>query len=626
MSENIDSDALAASPPPLRSPSPKMAVGRFGNTSLQRSTAATTSLRPPPCQVESAARVVVAGEHSSTVVNPDRVRDCSPNITGASHGGQGAGSALYAQSSYQLPLNPHYYHVNAMYGVPVMQPMSGMAGVGYAQMHQNLSAPAPVPEHNLANPGARPTGTSDGGSASVCPQPGTSGANVSDQQRRKERSVPSHSRARDGSHRRRSSSRVSRTSRRKRRSHSRDSRLSSRGRGRSSSSRASSSPSPRRSFVRRTREQRSRSSSLPRSVASGEDSQFERDEDFDSLSLKDCKALVGELRPDLVSASNGSISRNKRVLSAGERALKRKTDDDSLRFAQAQLVTDTLDKLTFSIQKEERTPALDQPAEHIEAALKTGDLLPPAPSFLHSKRQQIPSLLAEGSLPNSKLIPSSSDLRSRSHRGSKEKFTPLLREKGILSLEESALRGLQSLSITDTILGIVVDCVGDQDLDGAYSRRPSKSELLQLLDFACKGINHAVDATARCYLNSILIRRDSFLGSADKLPNSYDRSALRSLPISAPALIGPQVEKNVEKWEKQQFDSSVRSIVAKASKRRSPSPKKRAHSADNRPSSKFARFQPSSARFASSSQKFSNKGRFNSKQGKSKPKASAHPQ
>ena len=176
-------------------------------------------------------------------------------------------------------------------------------------------------------------------------------------------------------------------------------------------------------------------------------------------------------------------------------------------------------------------------------------------------------------------------------------------------------------------MGIVADCLDDsQPLDVEYARKPDKQEVLQLVHFACKSLKHAVDATARCYLNTVLIKRDSFLHTADKLPDDYDRSALRSLPISAPALIGPQVALNVEKWEKRQFDRSVHSIVAKADKV-GHSPRKRFRSASDQRSASGSKKSYSSAfRSSSFSRQKSSRGRFIPKNGKSKPKASAHPQ
>ena len=54
-------------------------------------------------------------------------------------------------------------------------------------------------------------------------------------------------------------------------------------------------------------------------------------------------------------------------------------------------------------------------------------------------------------------------------------------------MEESALRGLEALSVTDSLLGFVVDSL-DSDSTGSqlFSRTPSNSDLLQLMLFACK--------------------------------------------------------------------------------------------------------------------------------------------
>ena len=134
-----------------------------------------------------------------------------------------------------------------------------------------------------------------------------------------------------------------------------------------------------------------------------------------------------------------------------------------------------------------------------------------------------------------------------------------------------------------------------------------------------------MDAASRCYLNSILIRRDSFLSTADNLPDDYDRAALRALPISAPALLGPQVSVNVENWDKKKFDSSVRSIISKAGKDRR-SPRKRSFRTDSQPPSKSRRFDSSASQHPSSR---GGAGRGKTKsfssRGKPTPK-SAHPQ
>ena len=591
---DVDNAAKPHDSPTPRSPSTGLLPHVEASTSY---TDNDTALRSRPR--ERSERVCVGeGEFSVSAgqLNPSQVTE--NRSSGHGHFGYGHPFPYYPHG-----LHPHYnynHFAHAMYGIPgmqpTMQPMSGMAGMGFAPVQHNMATGVP--------------GCSSEGATSVRPHLNTDSTSAVQRSRIHHSRSPDRDLSPQGG-RRRSSPRLSRSKRR--RSPSLGSTSTRRRRGQSSSSQASS-PSPRRSFVQKARNHRSVSSSS-RSSENDEDSQDEQD--FGSLKLRDCKTLVGDLRPDLVSARSHS---GKRVLSAGERVLKRKGGDDSLCFAQSSLVTDCLEKLSLKLRDQDEAPATDQPAELTDSCLKTGELLPRAGVFMSAQDN---SLLAQGSLPAKRLTLSNSDRSARSRNLS---FKPLLKEKGLLSLEDSARRGLQSLSVTDTILGIVVDSLSGKELDKAYTRRPSEYELLQLLDFACKGINHAVDATARCYVNSVLIRRDSFLHEADKLPKDDDRSALRSLPIAAPALIGPQVEKNVERWEKRQFDTSVRSIVSKAAKHRSPS-KKRASSTDNRPPFKSGRFQSaSSSRSSSASHRPSGRGRFPGHQGKSKPKASAHPQ
>ena len=597
---------------------------------------------------------------------------------------RGNGSSAAASQAIHYPAqmmyHPYFFHP-AMFG---SQPMSGMAGLGYAPLQNHHQNP------QSSSTACLPSGSSGSGTANACPAAGTSGSGATRRKKdARERRSSSHSesespqrykrcsplaslsrrreqrspvRENSASPRRRetpqsyerrssraslsrrrehrspvrecspsphkkeyiSSSRAARSRKRQRRSISRGSSFSPRSEGPNSPLRDSVSPSSRRSFVQKARNRRSLSSSPPRSAAGEEEDQnFDEDEDF-ALSRHECLALIKELRPDLVSAGSNY---KKKALSAGERSLSRhKSRNDALCFAQSPLVSDTLTNLQSDIRKGIDSLPEDKPADLPPSTLKTGDLLKSAPMFAWSSLTKGSLLLAEGPLPAEKLSPSSSDLTSRSKQ-SNNSFKPVLKEKGLLSLEESALRGLQSLSVSDSIMGIIADCLDDkQPLDKSYSRRPTQHELLQLTNFACRGITHAVDATARCYLNAVLIKRDSFLNSADKLPEEYDRSALRSLPISAPALIGPQVALNVKRWEKRHFDSSVHSIVARADKDKR-SPRKRHQSApSHRPASKFRRYDSSGSRAWPSSRANSGRGRPLSRQGKSKPKASAHPQ
>ena len=386
------------------------------------------------------------------------------------------------------------------------------------------------------------------------------------------------------------------------------------------------SPSPSRcSFVQRARSGRHRSPSSSSSRSSGSeeeghDSGEENEKLFD-FSLQSNLALIGQIRPDLVE--NETSKDRTRVLSAGERALsKRKAKDEALVLKQSDLISQTLKNLQFEMRNESDPPAQDKPADLPHGALKTGDLLRPPKSFTRRKGNSTPSL-AKGMLPSEKLTPSSSDLSCRSNP--KQEFKPLLKEKGLSQLEESALRGLEALSITDTVLGVLADCMDESSSKEDLSRNPSNHELLQLLHFACKSVTHAVDATARCYVNTVLIKRDSFLGVSDKLPDVYNRAALRSLPITAPSLIGPQVAVNVEKYEKRQFDTSVRKIVSKAGGQKS-SPRKRFSHPESQPPAKFKRGDGSSSRSSSFSKRNMGKGNHHSNRGKPKPKGSAHPQ
>ena len=501
---------------------------------------------------------------------------CQPH---AMYGGMGSGTQQFMHP-YPLPVPGMYYA-----GHPGMfaQPMSGMAGVSSTLLPQQSHAST--------------SGKRVKGQKSVSARSGQK----SSQPLPRAYSSPQDSRGRS----------LSRSRRRERRSPSVSSR---RRRGHSSSSLESSSPS-RRSFVKKTRSRNS-SSSSSHSFESGEEDFVSNESSSSKLSIQDCLTLANAIKPDLVCSSKHS---QKKVLSAGERSMaKHRSKQESLCFVQSELVSDTLLNLQCKIRGEKEYPAEDRPADLHHKALKLGELLPASSS------SGLCSFLAEGTLPLGKLTPSSSDLTSRSNPGQKH-FRPLLKENGLTKLEESALLGLQCLSVTDSLLGVVADCLDEsQPLDPEeYLRRPSREELGQLLNFACKSVNRAVGATARCYLNTVLIKRDSFLNSADKLTQDYDKSALRSLPISGRALIGPQVALNVEKSEKQQFDRSVRSIVSKADKT-SRSPRKRARSSsDLRPTSGSKRTYSSAFR---PSQQKANRGRFPSRSQKSKPKASAHPQ
>ena len=564
--------------------------------------------------------------------------------------GRGNGSTAAAFNAYHYPgpmgiyQQPFYHHPfhPSMYAT---QPMSGMAGVGFvpfSQAQNHFHAPPSSSAYHQSG-----TSGNNGPTSNACPAPGTSGSGAARRkkdvgvrrssprsgsespqrdERRSSRTPVSYRGERDSSRRKRSasprsreclSSRAGRSRRRQKRSSSRGSSYSPRRRGQISPP-SSSSPSSRREFVQKARFQHSPSASPFHSANSGSEASVSDEEDH-ALSRSECLALIRDLKPDLVTSGDS----NKKVLSAGERAFsRRKSQDSALRFVQSSLVSDTLAKIQTEIRKEsELLP--DQPVDLPHATLKTGELVKPPHVFTSSFSRKISSPLAEGNLPSEKLTPSSSDLTSRSK--SSGNFKPVLKEKGLLSLEESALRGLQSLSVVDSILGIVADCVNDnRPLDQSYARRPSSRELSQLINFACKGINHAVDASARCYLNTVLIKRDCFLKSADRLPDENDRSALRSLPISAPALIGPQVAANVERWEKRQFDSSVRSIMSRADKRKHSPQKRHLSASSHTPASKFRKFDSSYSR--SSSHGGASRGRFPSKRGKSKPKASAHPQ
>ena len=539
-----------------------------------------------------------------------------------------ANHSMYPYPYQPMPL-PQYYGYPGMFP----QPMSGMAGVGYAPMPQH-SQPMTVHQTSAsASAGFEPQASTSGyvvGQSSAFtgsePQAGTTSGKVprsSKVRSAKNLTLPHSYSSPPQRSRGRSFSRSSHRRGRHSPSHESSKSPQSNGRDSSSSSRGSLSPSSRRSFVQKTRKRRSFSSSSAHSSGSEEeDLAFDEESELPTLSIHDCLSLVKGIKPDLISSNKS----NMRVLSAGERSLsKHKSKDGSLCFVQSALVSDRLSSLQAMIRGEDKTPAKDQPADLPHSALKIGQYLP-APSFFRNHKEgSRGSFLAEGILPSQKLTPSSSDLSSRSNPSHKE-FKPLLKEKGLAEMEQAALKGLQSLSITDSVMGIVADCIDDsQPLDAEYSRRPSKQELLQLVHFACKCINHAVDASSRCYLNTVLIKRDSFLQSADKLPQDYDKSALRSLPISSPALIGPQVTLNVEKWEKRQFDRSVRSIVSKAD-RVERSPRKRARSAsDHHPSHGSKRFFSSANRPSFAQQKAS-RGRSGPKYGKSKPKASAHPQ
>ena len=327
-------------------------------------------------------------------------------------------------------------------------------------------------------------------------------------------------------------------------------------------------------------------------------------------------ALVAELRPDLVTTPDRG---RERVVSAGERVFSRhKLSEETRVFKQAELVTQTLANLQLSLRGRHEPPAPGEPAELPHGALKTGELLPP-PSFLSRKNR---SQLGKGTLPPAKLTPSRSDLSA--HSSSKQLFKPLLKEKGLNNMEESARKGLEALSITDTLLGIVMDTLDGASLQDRYTRRPTKDECLQIMLMACKHVAYATDAVARCYLDAVLVKRDSFLNSADKL-DPCDRSALRSLPIMAPALIGPHVALNVEKAEKRQFDVSVRKIVSKAGGQKS-SPRKRFSHPDSHPSPKFRRGESSSSRTSTFSKRNTGRSNQHSNWGKPKPKGSAHPQ
>ena len=131
------------------------------------------------------------------------------------------------------------------------------------------------------------------------------------------------------------------------------------------------------------------------------------------------------------------------------------------------------------------------------------------------------------------------------------------------------------------------------------------------------------DSLARGYLNSILIKRDSFLSEASKLPDANDRSALRSLPISPTALFGPQVKLSVERWAKNDFDDTVKDCMKSKARSESKKPFKRPRT-DSKPprpqnlaSDSFANSHPKKS--------YGNKNQT-SYRGKPKPKGSAHPQ
>ena len=467
---------------------------------------------------------------------------------------------------------PYYPHFPGMYYGQGMQPMSGMAGVGFAPFSQGQP---PNPHGSYAVPGTGGFAQQGERSARASHRAASLSGSVSPRRRQRGRSPVSY--------------------------------------------RGSRSPSPRRAFVQKARKHRSPSHSSSHSSGSeeeghGETEELEEEKSFD-FSIQSNLAILGQLRPDLVSPASRDRAR---ALSAGERALSKRQAKDLLVLKQSELVADTLKNLQLEIRAENDPPAPDQPADLPHGALKTGDLLRPPKGFI--RRKNATAFLAKGVLPSDKLTPSSSDLSCRSNR---QEFKPVLKEKGLAHLEESALRGLESLSVTDTVLGVVADFLDDSS--GEDSRKPSNHELRQLLHFACRSVTHAVDATARCYLSTILVRRDSFLGSADKLPDTYNRAALRCLPISAPALFGPQVALNVEKWDKREFDFSVRKIVSKAGGRKS-SPRKRFSNPESLPPAKFRKGDVSSSRSSSFSKRNTGRGNHHSSRGKSKPKGSAHPQ
>ena len=499
---------------------------------------------------------------------------------GTSHSGLGVsqdwqgnpGSNPYFPGQFQWP-TPFPYFNPYFHG---MQPMSGMAGVGFAPFSQG-HPPMPVSVGHNVQEGIK-----------------------SSQQR--ESAVSSKRNLH-------SPQRLSSSTSRKKRTRS------------PSPFRRSLSPSSRRSFVRRARNLLPSDSSSSRSSGSEEedDGEFQEERNLD-FSFSAGIALVADIRPDLVTSSD---KERDRVISAGERVFsRRKSTEEPRALKQADLVTETLAKLQLDLRGQQEPPAPGEPAELPHRALKTGELLPPTHSLAKGGKSKR-SLLGKGSLPDSRLVPSRSDLSSRS--SSKVTFKPFLKEKGLNHLEDTARRGLEALSISDTLLGVVMDSLDSESLSDSYTRQPSKDELLQLMLLACKSVAQATDSVARCYLDAILIRRDSFLSSADRLPEEYDRSALRSLPIASPTLIGPQVALNVEKFEKKQFDTSVRSIVSKSGGKKA-SPRKRSLHSDFHTPAKFKRRDGSSSRPSSFFKKNTGRGNHHSSRGKSQPKGSAHPQ
>ena len=528
---------------------------------------------------------------------------------------------------------------------PSMQPMSGMAGVGYAPFFHGQAQPGffqrPMGCPESSNPHgvgsrsepahARSRPSRRGSVHSGSPSPSLSSSRrlqVSPSSRRGlvcsgSSSPPAPS---SSSRRRLGDSSSVRGGRARSNSPSPLAQDATRKRGRRATpARAESlSPSPRRNFVREARRGRSSSSSSSSSSSQSDEeeektaSRIQEDapDNKESFSFARALSIVAELRPDLVTSSEGGP---KKALSSGEKIFSKNDQaTGNIVLKQSDLLCSTL----INLQQELRGANNDPPsstevADLLQGAMKTGDLFS-TPSSLHKR-----PLLAKGILPSKRLTPSRSDLSCRKSGKNSNSFKPLLKEKSLTSMEETALRGLEALSIVDSVLGVVMGSREGSPLSNLYPRRPTEDEISDLLLLTCKGVSLATNCLARGYMNAVLIKRDSFLSEASKLPDVSDRSALRSLPIAPPALLGPQVKLTVKRCEKDDFEESVKDCLKSKARSESRQSPKRRRTDFKPPQSK----KSGGDSFANSySKKSFGKKNQPSNQGKPKPKGSANPQ
>ena len=154
----------------------------------------------------------------------------------------------------------------------------------------------------------------------------------------------------------------------------------------------------------------------------------------------------------------------------------------------------------------------------------------PKPSYvpiLHSNLPQAPLSLSDAC--RSALSKRHVDARVKGH----------IPEKSLKDWEDLARMGLESASLTESVLSVISVA---KNTRGAQSvKTMSDRDLRVLLWFMSKTVRSLSDCLARLFFNSILARRDAFLGNASSRLSPETLNRIRALPFDSHSVFGPQV-------------------------------------------------------------------------------------